>query len=138
MLKPEEVTARTLDNKGGLVTLFALKRDLMQHIVNFELDRVSMDPGTKAVFKDVVASFASYRTRLNPHPPRLDPAGGPHRAPDLSWLAGWTGSAKEMLRFTENLVFGDAHDVCLKNSIRGGNRSPADAMQALSVKSRMD
>jgi len=130
MLKPEEVTARALDNRG-MVTLFSLKRDLMQHVVNFELDRIGMDPGSKAVFKDVMSSFSAYRTRLSPH----DPARG---RLDLSWLAGWTGSAKEMLRFTENLVFGDTHDLCLKNAIRGGKRSPGDAMQAPSVKARMD
>ncbi len=133
MLKPEDITARAL---GGMVALFSMKRDLMHHVVSFELDRISMDPGAKAVLKDVMSSFSSYRTRLNPHP-RPDPVGG-HRPPDLSWLAGWTGSAKEMLRFTENLVFGDAHDLCLKNAIRGGKRSPADAMQTPSVKARMD
>lgn len=137
VLKPEEVTARALDNRG-LVSLFSLKRDLMQHVVNFELDRIGMDPGAKAVLKDVMSSFSAYRTRLNPHQPRLDPAGGPHRTPDLSWLAGWAGSAKEMLRFTEHLVFGDAHDLCLRNALRGGKRSPADAMQTPSVKARMD
>ena len=137
VLKPEDITARALDGRG-LVALFALKRDLMIHVVNFELDRIGMASATKAVFKEVVSSFTAYRTRLNPHP-RPDPDGGPlkQHLPDLRWQAGWTGSAKEMLRFTENLVFGDTHDLCLKNAIRGGKRSPADAMQAPSVQSRM-
>ena len=43
-----------------------------------------------------------------------------------------------MLRFTENLVYGDTHDLCLKNALRGGTRSPADAMQTASVKGRLD
>ena len=137
MLKPEDLTARALDNRG-VVVLFCLKRDLMLHVVNFELDRIGMDPKPKAVFKELVSSFSEYRTRLNPHP-RPDPGGGAKMVvPDLRWQAGWTGSSKEMLRFTENLVFGDTHDLCLKNAIRGGKRSPADAMQTPSVKARMD
>jgi hypothetical protein len=50
VLKPEDITARALDGRG-LVALFALKRDLMIHVVNFELDRISMASATKAVFK---------------------------------------------------------------------------------------
>ena len=139
LLKPEDLTLRHLDSKG-VVPLFCLKRELMLYVVNFQLDRICMDPKVKAVFKDVVSSFSAYRTLLNPHP-RPDPDGGPslpQKVPDLRWQAGWTGSAKEMLRFTENLVFGDTHDLCLKNSIRGGNRSAGDAMQTTSVKTRMD
>jgi hypothetical protein len=42
MLKPEDVTAWALDNRG-LATLFSLKWELMQHEVNFELDRIGME-----------------------------------------------------------------------------------------------
>jgi hypothetical protein len=137
MLKPEDLTTRSLDNKG-LIPLYILKRDLALHVLNFELDRVGVEPGHKAVFKEVVGTFAGYRTKLNPHP-WLDPDGTQrHRVPDLRWQAGWPGSAKEMLRFTENLVFGDTHDLCLKNAIRGGTRTAADAMQTSSVKTCMD
>ena len=98
-LKPEDLTARSLDSRG-LVALFCMKRDLMMHIINFELDRIDMDANSKAVFKEVMGSFEGYRKRLNPHPA---PADQRPQIPDLRWQAGWTGSAKEMLRFTENL-----------------------------------
>ena len=94
----------------------------MQHITNFQLDRIDMGPSPKAVVKAGTGPFASYRPRMNPHPPRLDAdddGGRPYRRQvmDLRWQAGWAGSAKEMLRFTENLVFADTLDLCLKSAI---------------------
>ena len=64
-IKPEDITLWALDARG-LVALYCTKRDLLLPILHFELDRVAMDPSTKAGFKDVMGPFASYRLRLIP------------------------------------------------------------------------
>ena len=105
-IKPEDITVRALGARG-LVALYCMKRALMQHIMNCELGRIGLVPSIKAVFKDVMGYFASYRQRLNHRQQVLD----------LRRQVAWTGSAKDMLLFIENLVFGDTHDLCLKNAI---------------------
>ena len=66
-----------------------------QRIANFGFDRIGVGLSTKAVFKDVMGPFASYRRRLRPHPPRRDAdddddGGRSHRRQVLP-VANWVG-----------------------------------------------
>ena len=75
------------------------------------------------------------RQRLNAHPPRLgsDSGTGPIGSNNSLTSSGKLGGPAVRMRcsgFTENLVFGDTRDLRLKRAIRGGKRSPTDAMQA--------
>lgn len=128
-----EITERQLrsglGSNRGLCELLFLKHDIRKYFLYSDLRTRGVSPQHQDAIQHALASFASYRLKLNPMPGTTDP--------DRTWMAMMSQSTRALVNTYADVIYGHEHDATLRVAVRAG-MGAQDTCNSGSIKQALD